>query len=296
MDSNKSNKIILIIGGDLRQLHTANYFTLNYNVYIFGFDKEKINFSTLNVIDNLKKYDDFFDYIILPLPISRDNIHINMPCSRNQFNLDRIIITLKNKGIIFGGIINTKFNQTLKQKNISYFDYFEREELLISNAIPTSEGAIQIAMEKLQTTIYKQDILIIGYGRISKVLVKSLLGLGAKVNVAARNYSDMNWIEISGCKAIPILNLDNHLYKYGVIFNTVPHIILNEYKLKLLKKDCLIVDLASKPGGVDFKKANELGIKNIWALGLPGKTAPKTAGEIIAKTISNILEEKKQLL
>jgi dipicolinate synthase subunit A len=292
MDNLKTNKNILIIGGDLRQLHLANYFSTNHNVYILGFDKENLKFPKLNKIDNLKSYSNSFDFIILPLPVTRDNIFINTPFSKNQYDLDSITIALKNTGVIFGGIINKNFSQILKEKDITYFDYYEREELLISNAIPTSEGAIQIAMEELQSTIYGQNILIIGYGRISKVLIKSLLALGAKVEVATRNYSDMAWIEITNCKAILISNLDQHLNKYNIIFNTVPHIILNSNNLKFLKKDCLIIDLASKPGGVDFKKAEELNIKSIWALGLPGKVAPKTAGEIIAKTILNILEEE----
>ena len=37
--------------------------------------------------------------------------------------------------------------------------------------------------------------------------------------------------------------------------------------------------------------ATELGKKVIWLLSLPGKVAPKTAGEIIKDTIINILNE-----
>jgi len=42
---------------------------------------------------------------------------------------------------------------------------------------------------------------------------------------------------------------------------------------------------------VDFDAAKELGIKVIWALSLPGKVAPVTAGEIIKGTVINILQE-----
>ena len=61
---------------------------------------------------------------------------------------------------------------------------------------------------------------------------------------------------------------------------------------KRIRKDCLVIDLASKPGGVDFKAASELGVKVVWALGLPGKVAPISAGRIIADTVMNILSER----
>ncbi len=65
----------------------------------------------------------------------------------------------------------------------------------------------------------------------------------------------------------------------------------DEEKLKRIKSGALIIDLASYPGGVDFEKAKELGIKTIHALSLPGKVAPKSAGEIIESTILSILKE-----
>ena len=62
-----------------------------------------------------------------------------------------------------------------------------------------------------------------------------------------------------------------------------------ERLLKNIKDDALILDLASRPGGVDMDAASSLGIKVIWALGLPGKCAPVTSGHIIGSTILNIL-------
>ena len=53
----------------------------------------------------------------------------------------------------------------------------------------------------------------------------------------------------------------------------------------------MLIDLASKPGGVDFSAAKELGIHAVQALSLPGKTAPRAAAEIIKNTIYNMMEE-----
>ena len=53
----------------------------------------------------------------------------------------------------------------------------------------------------------------------------------------------------------------------------------------------LIIDLASAPGGVDFEAAHKFRLDAVRALSLPGKCAPKTAGEIIKTTVFNIIEE-----
>lgn len=50
--------------------------------------------------------------------------------------------------------------------------------------------------------------------------------------------------------------------------------------------------MASKSWGVDVEAAAALGVKVIWALSLPGKTSPVTAGQIVADTILGILAEE----
>ena len=67
--------------------------------------------------------------------------------------------------------------------------------------------------------------------------------------------------------------------------------VIDEECLKRVKKNSVIIDLASGSGGIDFKYAKLLDIKVIRALSLPGKIAPQTAGIIIKNTISNILTE-----
>ena len=73
----------------------------------------------------------------------------------------------------------------------------------------------------------------------------------------------------------------------------VPAPVLTKEKLVLMDKNALIIDLASEPCGTDFAAAEELGITAKKALGLPGKFAPKTAGEILKETVLNVLSEKE---
>ena len=86
-------------------------------------------------------------------------------------------------------------------------------------------------------------------------------------------------------------DLDKHLGKFDIIINTIPFQILDNDRLDLLKKDILIIDLASNPGGVDRKSAKEKNIKLIWALSLPGKVAPVTSAEFIKETLYHALKE-----
>lgn len=70
--------------------------------------------------------------------------------------------------------------------------------------------------------------------------------------------------------------------------------VLDRARLADLDEGTLVIDLASKPGGVDFEGAAQLGVKVIWALSLPGKVAPVTSGKIIRDTIYHILGERVQ--
>lgn len=140
-------------------------------------------------------------------------------------------------------------------------------------------------------TLHNSNCLILGFGRISKVLSKMLLGIGTKVCIAARKPCDLTWADAFGYERIYMNTLAKHIQNFDIVFNTVPKVILNHDILQYVKKDCLIIDLASKPGGVDFETAQNLGLNVIWALSLPGKVAPVTAGGIIKDTIVNIIRE-----
>ena len=130
-----------------------------------------------------------------------------------------------------------------------------------------------------------------GYGRIGKILSKMLCGLGAHVSVEARKYADLAMIEGHGCEAMSLKELGHHVHEFDIIFNTVPAVLFDAELLKKVRKNTLIIDLASRPGGVDFEAAAKMGIKVIWALSLPGKVAPITSGAIIKDTIINVIRE-----
>ena len=161
----------------------------------------------------------------------------------------------------------------------------------IPNAVPTAEGAIEIAIAETPFTIHGSKSLVLGYGKIGKILSKDLYALGAQTYVEARKYADLAMIEGHGYEPLPLDNLKDHIHEFDIIFNTIPSLILDDEILTKVKKDALIIDLASKPGGIDFDAAKSYGLKVIWALSLPGKIAPVSSGAIIKDTIMNIIKE-----
>ncbi|MBC7765298.1 MAG: dipicolinate synthase subunit DpsA [Hyphomonadaceae bacterium] len=284
-------KSFCIIGGDLRQVKLANALSHDgYRVNVIGFSG--IEFSdTVTLYDDLENAVTGVDVVIAPLPCSVDGNTVNTFFYHKKIIFSDLFKALSKNQIFLAGKIDEKIHNLAKVYNIYVIDYFDREEMTVLNAIPTAEGAVQIAMEEMPITLHNSDCLILGFGRIGKMLAKMLNGIGAHVSVEARKYEDLAWINGFGYKPIPLKEIIDHIGNYHCIFNTVPSMILDENMLKKIDKDCLVIDLASKPGGVDFEMASNLGLKTIWALSLPGKVAPETAGEIIKHTVLNIIEE-----
>ncbi len=275
---------ISVIGGDLRQLTLAKLLAKDgYTVKIAGFDK--------GPADKFATPEDIWqsEIIILPIPASHDGITVNAPYSENPIPISADF--LSGAKLLLGGNITPSLSKIFDSANINYIDYLKRDELMIKNAIPTAEGAIEIAFSEMPITLHNSNALVVGFGRIGKILSSMLKGIGAKVSVSARKCHDLAWISSSGYTPLDNSSLEKNISGYDVIFNTVPAMILDKDVLKNANPDALIIDLASKPGGVDFATAKDLGLKVIWSLGLPGKVAPITSGEIIKDTVINILNE-----
>ncbi len=150
---------------------------------------------------------------------------------------------------------------------------------------------MQIALEEMGVTLHRARALVLGYGRVGQLTAHRLAALGARVTVAARRYDALAWAEAYGHDALHLGELSGYLCGFDLVVNTVPSRVLPRELLAQLKGGCLVIDLASKPGGVDFQSAAELGVRCVWALSLPGKVAPVSAGTAIRDTVYNMLRE-----
>lgn len=278
-----------IIGGDKRQLFLAKaIYDSGYSVMLGGFDRLR---STGNlVLGDIKAVAAKCDVMILPVPSVRADGSINTPFSDECTVLDDELIGILIKKPVFIAM-KDKFLKAYPQfEKAEIFDYAAKDEFAILNALPTAEGAVEVAMNKFEGTIAGSRCLITGYGRIGKVLAEMLKNLKAEVTVSARKPSDMAFAQAFGYDEINT-NKMSDVRNFDLVFNTVPSMIFNRELLLNTDKNTIIIDLASLPGGVDFEAAHILGIDAVRALALPGKCAPKTAGEIIKKTVFNTIEE-----
>ncbi len=281
-----------LIGGDERNISTANRLCeLGMNVSVFGFNDDSIFHQRIHRPKTLQDAIKQANYILLPLPYSTNNETVNTPLYDKTISIQDVLSLIDNTHTIFAGKLDKLICAELENKNIPYFDYSKREEFSVFNAIPTAEGAILIALRELPFIINGSNCLVLGFGRIAKILAHMLKGLGAHVCVSARRHSDLAFIQSYGYHAVPINQITRIIEKNQIIFNTIPYLLLDRETLSHVPKNSLIIDLASKPGGTDFEAAEKLGLKTIHALSLPGKVAPLTAGTIICDTILNIIKE-----
>lgn len=282
------NKKITIIGGDLRLVNLAVlYAEEDCEVYTFALEniKNKLDgYKNIYFCKSLNEAVELSNTIISSIPLSKDGVYVNTPYSDIKLGLEELFASLESKKFIAG-----KIDSNLKKDvKAEICDILEIEEYSVLNSLATAEGAIQIAMEEYPRTICGSNVLVLGFGRIGKIVSKMLNGIGANVYCEARKSSDLAYIEAYSYIPVDLKNLNSILNKVDIIINNIPTMILDETKLNLLKKDTLILDLASKPGGVDFDYAEKIGIKTIWALGLPGKVAPLSAAEYIKRIVEKI--------
>lgn len=213
-------------------------------------------------------------HMVLPLPAFASNGSIpgGGPLAELEAKLHPGITLL-------GGKLGP-WRDRLESTGAVVLDYFQDEFLTAANAAVTAEGAILLAMEQLPVTLAGTPVLITGWGRIGQLLSRKLQALGAQVTVSARRSRDLGMIQAMGLRAIGTGRWED-LSKYRVIFNTIPAPVLSQRDLESTRPDCLLLELASAPGGIEAGGGRSL----IQAPGLPGKTAPETAGRLIGETI-----------
>ena len=261
-------------------------------VYTYGLENAEELKENSNIIMTEKLTDAVknVEIIVGPIPFSSNGKDINSPFSDKKISI-RELMHIINAKILIAGAISPEVYDLANDEYIEIIDIMKREELAVLNTISTAEGTIEIIIANTNKIIHGSKVLILGFGRIGKVLARKLAGLAAKVTCAARKDEDLAWIKAYGHIGTNINTIGENLSEYDIIINTVPHLILTEERIKYVKDDCLLVDLASNPGGIDKKAAKDKNLKLIWALALPGKVAPVTTAEFIKDTVYNILKE-----
>lgn len=290
MDLNRQN--ILVCGGDERQLYAAAaLIKKNFTVTVAGFEKSPRS-SAFRQAGAFPAAVEQSDAVILPLPVTRDGATVFTPLSEHALDLEQLCAALRPGLYLYGGMISPPVREMLERTGARVLDYYAREELITANAVPTAEGTLKVVIESTPGMIQWSHAAVTGFGRTARALVRVLSGVGANVTVFARKSTDWAQAQAWGCTACPFQNLPALAGTFDFIVNTVPAPVIGEPVLRRLNPDCPVIDIASPPGGVDTEAAEKYGVRVIPALSLPGKYAPRTAGEIIGDTIANLIQEE----
>lgn len=275
-----------IIGGDYRYKYL--YDLLNEEGFeTSAYGNKNIRESEKDITQVLKNT----DILIAPIPITKDKININL--NNETIEIYEFISLMKRNSVnnIVCGVVSESLERSFNSAGINIFDFFNYEEVAVKNAIPTAEGAVMTAIQESDRTIFNSKAIVIGYGRCGKILAHLLKGMGADVTVTYRKNSDMAYIDAYGMKSLNVNELISNINQFDFVFNTAPFMVLNKEVLKRVSSSAVLVDISQAPGGVDYSYAKKLNIKALYCPGLPGRTAPYTAAEILKEIVIEIAME-----
>ena len=288
------NKIFTVLGGDRRQLSVASRLAAVADVRVFGLPCALLP-------EGVESFDDWraalkgAHAVLLPLPASPDGVRISCPLMPELTAplLSDLLLEIANGTLLFGGRLTPAFKEQAQERGVPLVDYSEEDDFQVKNALPTAEGAVEILMRESERTVCGMPVAITGFGRVASALARLLVAMGADVTVGARKSAALHAAAAGGCRTVALQGADSLCElcrgKYAV-FNTVPHWIFTREVLHTMPKGQLFIDLASSPGGIDAALARACDRRVIYALSLPGKYAPQTAGEIIAEAVLAAME------
>lgn len=288
---------VAVLGGDARQLEIIRKLTeLDAKVYLAGFDQLEQSFTgaVKEKLEDLPFHE--LDAIILPVAGLQPTGDIETVFSPHHLRLTKEMLTKTPEHcMIFTGIGPPALVKLAEQTGKTLIRLFDRDDVAIYNSIPTAEGAVMLAIQHTNFTIHGSSVAVLGMGRVGMSVARTFASLGANVKLGARKSEHLARAIEMGLTPFAIDQLPKEAESLDIIINTVPSLVITAQAIAKMKPHTLIIDLASKPGGTDFQFAKKRSIEAILALGLPGIVAPKTAGQILAGVIAELLSSTENM-
>lgn len=276
---------ILICGGDERiVLLSGQLGAAGHEVCCFGLDRAELP-------DGVRRISapERCDAAIFPVPVEKAGGELNAPFARSRLSAIEVLDAARDTPIVIGGKLGAKFKETAISNGQRVFDIMQRPEFTAGNAAVTAEGALSRLMNASDKAVQDMRVLVIGWGRIGKLLLQKLRGLGTRPCLMSKNPEARALAGAMGYEALAPDCGNALMSSFDAVINTAPAPVLGE--LSALRDSCILLELASTPGGFDAQKALERGMEYIAAPGLPGKYAPVSAAELIFGAVNNIFKE-----
>ena len=296
----KSKMKIALLGGDLRQYVAAvGLARKGWNICLWGMENAVVSDPRITISKDLQQALDGCMSVVLPLPTTTDGVTLNCPLGtlHQPIHLMDLMDMIVPGTLVIGGRLPSVFQKESTERGIRCIDYDSFESFQMENAYLTAEAAVGIAMNHLNAALRDASFAITGFGRIGKHLAALLKKFGAEVTVAARKSSDLALAQSFGCKTVSLQGSEDKQVLalrngFDVIYNTVPCWLFGRTFLEQADPHIFLIDLASAPGGVDICAAKEFGTNVLWATSLPGKYAPRSAGNLICSCVDEILQKE----
>ena len=268
---------ILIVTADKRQIYMTE--KLRENGLDCTFYKPSLTLS-----DNERQ----FDAVVFALPsvkFSRVNCEYDV-------RPESILSLVRKGGYVFSAMADASFIESVEEAELKNFDYYSREELIIENAYLTAEGVLELVLVNSEISLRNLEFLITGYGKTGEAIADVLSRNHASVTVAARKEKDRARAKCKNMRGISYSQIKTCAKDFDFVINTVPAEVIGRNLLTEFRDDCIFLEIASKPYGIDISSAEKQNKKVIIASSLPGKYVPRSAGVFIADTITNIVKEE----
>lgn len=235
------------------------------------------------------------DAVILPVPAEKGPL-LNTPLSAQNLTLEELWGNLWPEQWVFGGGFGEASAARALQGGQILCDLLRRPGFVTGNAALTAEAAVGILIRESEGSLRHSRCLLLGCGRIGKLLARKLAGLGADVTVMARKAADRALIAELGDTPLEPEALEGRIGDFDLIVNTVPARVLSDAALCCIAPEALLLELASPPGGFNRELAKNIGLRTLIAPGLPGQYSPLAAARLMRREIEAALEEGKEIL
>ena len=168
----------------------------------------------------------------------------------------------------------------------------QSEKVSLANAEVTAEATLMLYIANSKLCVCGQKIIVSGYGRCGRLIAEKFAALGAKVTVMARSKAARKQAVSDGHNAVTFSYGPQEAYGTAALINTVPSPVISDLILSELHKECLLIEIASAPGGFDMEAVNKNHLRYIEAPGLPSKYLQKSGGRIIADYINRFVKTR----
>lgn len=278
-----------IVGGDEREQEIARLaVAAGAKVRVFAFPMGEEGIRGATRCDSIEAALDRARVVLFPIP--------GIAADHSLFATEKIVPSAQLLGLMAedGHVILGKADENLRSaasaNAVVLHEYEHDQKLMLLRAPAIVEGALQIMIDLTRVTVHDADICVVGQGNIGTVLTRTLVALGARVTVAARNPVQRAAAYTAGATTISTEALADRAPEFDMLLSTVPAPIVTPSVIDRLPEHALVMDLSAPPGSCDLDYAKRSGRAAVWARAL-GRRAPITVGRSQWLGVSKIINE-----